>query len=78
MNKYILNQTPDEPPGRVFDGCAMLYRITWPRVLTMKDVCNSFVATIMHYVTPSVPLWVIFDRHDVITTTDSEQNPHKY
>ena len=61
INKAIPNQTPDEPSGQVFDGCAMVYRITWPTAGTMADVCNSFVSTIMHYVTPAMPLWVMFD-----------------
>jgi hypothetical protein len=73
MNTSMLQQETTEPAARVFDGCALLHRIPWPKVGTMETVCSSFVASVVHYQRLDAPVCVIFDNYQTETTKDQEQ-----
>ena len=49
MDPEITFQEVEDNAARVFDGCALLYRIAWPKVGTIDSVCDSFVSAVMHW-----------------------------
>ena len=78
---YILQKDPstlvhelDQPSGVVFDGCGLLHCIPWPKVGTVQNICDSFISTVSDKSNhSSVPLCVVFDSYDTVTTKDPEQ-----
>ncbi len=80
LAKYILQMDTDiivqeigAPVVTVFDGCALLHRIPWPKVGTLESVCDSFVSSVMSRRQGGLPLCVVFDSYDVSTTKYPEQ-----
>ena len=73
MDPAITAQGREETAARVYDGCALLHRLPWPKVGTMDSVCSSFVSAVIHTKPTESTLCVIFDTYDVATTKDPEQ-----
>ena len=72
LAKHILDMDPDmmvqslaDTRAVVYDGCAILHRLTWPKVGSMKSVCEAFSATAMN---EKALVWVIFDSYEVTIT----------
>ena len=55
----------------MYDGCALLHRIAWPKVGTISAVCDSFNSSVSDGHIEVV--WVIFDTYDTVSTKDPEQ-----
>ncbi len=46
MDSDIIQQEINEHVAIVIDGCALLHRIPWPKIDTIRTVCESFVAAV--------------------------------
>ena len=55
----------------VYDGAAVLHRLSWPKLGSMETVCELFKDTL----TPSVngPACIVFDSYNTLTTKAPEQ-----
>ena len=77
MDANIVQHDVKGQSAKVFDGCALLHRIQWPKVGTIGSVCNSFVASVQFRESSGIPICVVFDSYDVSTTKDAEQKRRK-
>ena len=70
VGKYpnITRKQSDNSAGRVYDGCALIHRLAWPKVGTMGSVCETFVGYVLAPAAPHVHVCVLFDCYDRQTT----------
>ncbi len=57
----------------IFDGCALLHQLPWPKVGTIHDVCSSVVNHVSVSSIEAQHICVIFDYYDLATTKEPEQ-----
>jgi len=69
-NFTLRNQTVTESAAYMYDGCALLHRIAWPKMGTISAVCDSFTSAVSEGHIEVV--WVIFDTYDTVSTKDPE------
>ena len=48
MGHDIVNVEPEDPGARVFDICAFLHHIPWPKLGILESVSEAFVNNIIH------------------------------
>lgn len=67
----------EHPPAAVlvFDGTALLHRISWPKVGTLRTVCSAFIAAVTCAAQSKV--CVVFDSYRSHTTKAPEQKRRK-
>ena len=70
---HIRRKQYDSSAGRVYDGCALIHRLAWPKVGTMSSVCETFVGYAQMSSAPYVQVCVVFDSYDRQTTKAPEQ-----
>ena len=77
---YIMKMDPDitvhEPTtdgAKVYDGCALIHRLRWPKVGTMYFLCEAYAFAVVNDRNDNEPIAVVFDSYDVVTTKDHEQ-----
>ena len=80
LAKHIVGKDPnitrkqyDNSTGRVYDGCALIHRLAWPKVGTMGCICETFVGYVLASAAPDVQVCVVFDCYDQLTTKAPEQ-----
>jgi hypothetical protein len=68
LAKYILqldaDSTSQEVQGslvKLYDGCALLHRISWQIVDTLETVCESFLSFVTNQGSSVSPVTVVFD-----------------
>ena len=69
----ITQKQYDNSAGRVYDGCALIHRLAWPKVGTVGSVCETFVGYVQASAAPYVHVCVVFDSYDQQTTKAPEQ-----
>ena len=81
LAKHVVGKDPnstrkqyDNSAGRVYDGCALIHRLAWPKVGTMGSVWETFVGYVLASAAPDVQVCVVFDCYDQQTTKGPEQN----
>ena len=81
LAKHIVGKDPnithkqyDNSAGRVYDGCALIHRLAWPKVGTMAmgSVCETFVGCVQASAAPDVHVCVVFDSYDRQTKIQSK------
>ena len=62
LAKHIVGKDPnitqkqyDNSAGRVYDGCALIHRLAWPKVGTVGSVCETFVGYVQPVQASSAP-----------------------
>ena len=80
LAKHIVGKDPNitrkqynNSAGRVYDGCALIHRLAWPKVGTISSVYESFVGYVLASAAPDVQVCVVFDCYDQQTTKAPEQ-----
>ena len=80
LAKHIVGKDPNithkqyaNSAGRVYDGCALIHRLAWPKVGTVGSVCETFVGYVQASAAPDVHVCVVFDSYDQQTTKAPEQ-----
>ena len=71
LAKHIVGKDPnitrkqyDNSAGRVYDGCALIHRLAWPKVGTMRCGCETCVGYVLASAAPDVQVCVVFDCYD--------------
>ena len=80
LAKHIVGKYPNithkqyaNSAGRVYDGCALIHRLAWPKVGTVGSVCETFVGYVQAAGAPDVHVCVVFDSYDRQITKAPEQ-----
>ena len=79
LAKHIVGKDPNitrkqcNSAGRIYDGCALIHRLAWPKVGTMGSVCDTFVGYVQASAAPDVHVCVVFDSYDRQTTKAPEK-----
>ena len=78
--KHIVGKDPnitrkqyDNSAGRVYGGVAIIHQLTWPKVVTMGCVWETFVRYVLASAAPDLQVCVVFDCYDQQTTKAPEQ-----
>ena len=68
LAKHIVGKDPNithkqyaNSAGRVYDGCALIHRLAWPKVGTVGSVCETVVGYVQAAAAPDVHVCVVFD-----------------
>ena len=67
-DQNITRKQYNNSAGRVYDDCALINRLAWPKVGTMSSVCETFVGYVQASAVPDVQVCVVFDCYDQQTT----------
>ena len=59
----------------IFDGCALLHQITWPKIGTINSLCKIFLSVVKD--SNCEYQSVVFDSYGYSTTKSCEQKRHK-
>jgi hypothetical protein len=70
LDADITSQEVQVPLIKLYDGCALLHRISWQTVDTLETVCKSFLAFVTNQGSSISPVTVVFDSYSALTTKD--------
>lgn len=60
------------PSATVFDCCALIHHLTWPKIGTLDEVCKEYVKVVSQS-SDKPEICVVFDIYNKQTSKDQEQ-----